>query len=139
MKDLDAAFQRRLGPMGLNYSYVVQAYSTDDGVLWQTKYTSPVLSTLNSTGVKEVDENTVHRVGSITKLFTILTFLSQVGDKIWNDPITKYIPELSAVGTRSRVYHVDWEDVTVGSLATFNSGLIRDCELHFPPSPPQDV
>jgi len=130
-RDLDEAFRRRMGPEGFNYSYVVQAYSTDDGVLWQTKYTSPILLTVNTTGVKEVDENTGHRVGSITKLFTILTFLSKIGDRIWNDPITKYIPELSAAGKRSPVYHVDWESVTVGSLATFNSGIMRDCKLLF--------
>ena len=129
-KALDEAFSRRIGPSGLKYSYVAQFYTAEDGVIWQTKYTSPELKALNNTGVKEVDENTVHRVGSITKLFNVLTFLVKVGDTIWNEPITKYIPELNALAPRSRVYNVDWEEITVGSLANYNSGLIRDCTVH---------
>ena len=136
-KELDGILQQRLNGGDFNFSYVLQTYTTDDGVLWQHKYTSPKLLTVNTTGVKEVDENTVHRIGSISKMLTVYTFLVQIGDGVWNDPVTKYIPELrsSASDTASRsVYHVDWNEVTVGSLASFESGLMRDCKYSHHPS-----
>jgi CubicO group peptidase (beta-lactamase class C family) len=126
------ALKEQIKPGGLNYSYVVQGYTTGDGVVMQETYTAPKLRDSNTTGVREVDENTVIRVGSITKLFNVLAFKARIGENYWNDPITKYIPELQALGKnssgRSPVYYVDWDEITVGSLASFYSGLMRDCK-----------
>ena len=95
-----------------------------------TYWTAPSLKNFNSSGVITVDANTVFRIGSITKVFTVLTFLATVGDGIWNDPITKHLPEIHDIASeesKGAIFTPDWESITVGSLASQTSGLIRDC------------
>ncbi|KAI0898849.1 beta-lactamase/transpeptidase-like protein [Annulohypoxylon nitens] len=118
-----------------NFSYSVEVFSVDDEEpLWSHHWTAPNLKGLNSTGVVEVDGNTVYRLGSVTKVFTILTFLAEVGDSLWNEPITKYIPEIAALvvdGTDNShsISTTDWQSITLGALASQMSGLERDYAL----------
>ncbi|GMG13577.1 unnamed protein product [Aspergillus oryzae] len=61
----------------------------------------------------------------------ILSNQSIIRDAIWHDPVTKYLPELitkSANAKQDPVRYVDWEDITVGQLASHMAGLSRDCE-----------
>ena len=89
---------------------------------------------LNSTaGVRKAGRDAVYRLGSLTKIFTVYTWLALDGDGKFNDPITKYVPELAAAAGRhgerdDPVRYVSWEDVTVGALASQMGGIIRDCE-----------
>ncbi|KAI1806278.1 beta-lactamase/transpeptidase-like protein [Daldinia bambusicola] len=113
------------------FSYSVEVFSADaDEPLWSHYWTATNLKTLNTTGVRKVDGDTVYRLGSVTKIFTILTFLAEVGDSMWNEPITNYIPELKAMVTGDDTSHSiskpDWQSITIGSLATQMSGLVRD-------------
>lgn len=115
-----------------HFSYVVEAFAgSEDKPLWSHYWTAPNLKTLNSTGVAKVDTNTVFRIGSVTKIFTVLSFLATVGDGIWNDPITKHLPEIQEIANNasgSPIYTPDWDSITIGSLASQMSGLIRDCK-----------
>ncbi|KAI1634075.1 beta-lactamase/transpeptidase-like protein [Biscogniauxia mediterranea] len=114
-----------------NYSIAIEAFSANDPVpLFSVYHTAPKLATQNSTGVRQVDSNTVFRLGSLTKIYTIYTFLINAGDKIWNEPITKYVPELQALANRSDpVAYVSWDDITIGGLATQMTGIPRDYAL----------
>ncbi|KAK3994822.1 beta-lactamase-like protein 2 [Cladorrhinum sp. PSN332] len=115
------------------FSYAVEVFSaTEDKPLWSHYWTAPSLKNFNSSGVITVDANTVFRIGSITKVFTVLTFLATVGDGIWNDPITKHLPEveeIAAKASKGAIFTPDWDSITVGSLASQTSGLIRDYAL----------
>jgi hypothetical protein len=126
------------------FSYSVEVFSgSEDLPLWEHHWTAPSLARSNTTtGVKKIDRNTVYRIGSITKIFTMLTFLASVGDGIMNDPITKYLPEIADLVARdaederrSAIFDPDWEAITVGALASQTSGLIRDCECFASPFP----
>jgi hypothetical protein len=118
------------------FSYSIQIFSTNPGppILWERHRTAKDLPA-NTTGVKKVDGDTVYRLGSVSKAFTVLAFLAEVGDVHWNQPITKYIPELANQSARSTsadfdsVRETDWDDITIGALASQVSGLGRDCEL----------
>jgi hypothetical protein len=119
-----------------NYSYSVQVFSTNPGLplLFERYHTAPNLPSLNSTGVKEVGPDTVYRLGSLTKVFTVLAFLSEAGDVHFNEPITKFVPELAelnakTMGVEDPLRNVDWDDVTIGSLAAQMSGIARDCKF----------
>jgi CubicO group peptidase (beta-lactamase class C family) len=131
--ELNDMFDQKVKEANASFSFVFQAYSVDEGVIWENKFTDPRLKAqlANSTGVKEADADTVHRVGSITKTFTVMAFLKEVGVGVWFDPITKYIPELRELSAEQKgkpsVYHPNWDEITVGSLITFQSGLMRDC------------
>lgn len=114
-----------------NYSFALEVFSArgSSDPIFSVLHTAPKLATQNTTGVKTVDENTVFRLGSLTKIYTIYTFLINAGDKLWNEPITKYVPELQALTNRSDpVVNTAWDEVTIGGLATQMTGVPRDCE-----------
>ncbi|KAL2169482.1 hypothetical protein VTG60DRAFT_6026 [Thermothelomyces hinnuleus] len=88
-------------------------------------YTPP---TKNTQGMQEVDLDTVFRLGSLTKIFAPLA-LSKLGVSL-DDPITKYVPEFRALKSQARegnpVWTVEWDDVTLGSLASHMAGIPSD-------------
>ncbi|KAI1799687.1 beta-lactamase/transpeptidase-like protein [Daldinia bambusicola] len=108
-----------------NYSISVQVFSANEPEpLFSLSHTAPKLASQNSTGVKTVDENTVFRLGSLTKIHTIYSFLINAGDKLLNEPVTKYVPELQALANRSDpVSYVAWDEITLGGLATQLTGI----------------
>lgn len=121
-----------------NYSYSVQLWSAipdTPPILWERFHTADDVAAGNYPGVKKVDGDTVYRLGSVTKVYTVLTWLAAVGDEQWNEPVTRYVPEIREWVERNKeskneVYQADWEDVSIGSLATQLTGTIRDCESH---------
>ncbi|KAF7521547.1 hypothetical protein G7054_g12402 [Neopestalotiopsis clavispora] len=112
-------------------SWSVQLFSTsDDGdqPVWENYHTAP---NVNTSWVSVVDGNTIYRLGSVTKIFTILTFLVEAGDRYWNAPITDYLPRLAQLAKEGDsdfdpITNVDWSEVTLGGLASQMSGIIRD-------------
>ena len=116
-----------------NFSYAVEVFSASETQpVWSHYWTATTLKNSTTAGVRTVTRDTVFRIGSATKVFTVLTFLAAVGDSRWNDPITKYLPDIAAMADKNRgnnvIYHPDWDSITIGSLASQMSGLIRDCE-----------
>jgi hypothetical protein len=117
------------------FSYSIQIFSTNPGppILWERHRTAKDLPA-NTTGVTNVDRDTVYRLGSVSKVFTVLAFLAEVGDTEWNQPITKYVPELAKLSGRASsadfdsVRETSWDDITIGALASQVSGIGRDCE-----------
>lgn len=84
-------------------------------------------------GVNRVDKNSIFRIGSVSKVFTVWAFLATLGDSRFNDPITKYIPELANASSPAHdgaiyddIESARWEDVTVGDLASHSAGIARD-------------
>jgi CubicO group peptidase (beta-lactamase class C family) len=111
-------------------SFSVDIFSADNSLpFFEYHFSSPVLATSN--GTKKVDTNSIYRIGSISKLFTVYTFLIEDGDAHFHEPITKYVPELLAASQEhpasDAANFVDWKSVTVGNLASQISGIGRDC------------
>jgi CubicO group peptidase (beta-lactamase class C family) len=118
-------------------SYSIEVFSTSkqDPLIFSWHHTAASLAAAGngSYGVRKTDADTVYRLGSLTKVFTVYTWLAQDGDAKWNEPITKYVPELAAAAERARsardpVGNVPWDEVTIGALAGQLSGAIRDCK-----------
>ncbi|KAI1303851.1 beta-lactamase/transpeptidase-like protein [Xylaria venustula] len=116
------------------FSYSVEVFAADENTpLWTHYWTAPNLATMNTTGTRKIDGDTVYRIGSLSKIFTILTFLAEVGDSSWNDPIGKYIPEIATMGGppgRDNSHSLttpDWNSITIGALASQISGDIPPC------------
>lgn len=117
-------------------SFTVQVFSTHDERPILEHYHTATSARNNTVGVNTVDENTVFRIGSTSKLWTVLLLLIETGDSSFHDPIFKYIPELRDVvrlgkGNNSyidSVDHVQWEDVTVGEIVSHMAGLERACK-----------
>lgn len=118
-------------------SYGIEVFSTskDYPVVFSWHHTAPSLAASNNDntmGVSKADADAVYRLGSLTKIFTVYTWLAQDGDSKWNEPITRYVPELAAAADKAKtdpVANVPWDEVTIGSLAGQLSGAIRDCRF----------
>jgi CubicO group peptidase (beta-lactamase class C family) len=87
--------------------------------------TNPSVKTHLTGGI--LNGSTAYRTGSVAKLLTVYTFLIKLGNKYWNDPITKWLPELAIMTTHNVVNQVNWSEVTLGALAWQMSGIPRDC------------
>ena len=127
-----------LGLMPNDTAWGVALFSSKENrTLYQHYYTPPI-----DIGVKEVDENSIFRIGSVSKVFSVWSFLIEVGDSYFNDPITKYVPELANLGNSTgtnALYddldNVKWDEVTLGELASQAAGIPRDRAFTlFPPT-----
>ena len=135
---MQAAFQnftsflqgRDAAAEGQQNSYSLEIFSASETTSAFTyHHTAPNLASFNSTGVTEVDGNSVYRIGSLTKLFTIYTFLIEAGDIHWNAPITNYVSELKEIAANKSgdaIDKVSWDDITIGALATHLAGISSD-------------
>lgn len=100
----------------------------------QYHYTAP---TLNASSTRKVDENSVYRIASISKMITVLALLVQGSKVHFDDRITKYIPELAEIAKKQNaenhetfdyVEAVVWSEITVGALASHLAGVGRSCK-----------
>jgi CubicO group peptidase (beta-lactamase class C family) len=117
-------------------SFSLQLYSLHEAdPLFTYHYAAPALAEPTE-GVAAPDSNTVYRIGSVSKLLTVYIYLIKAGDASWNDPITKYVPELTEyanatadVLSTDEIDTVGWKEITVGALASQLAGIGRDRAL----------
>lgn len=116
------------GTLGYQNSFSVELYSIHESEALHTHHwTAPQVPT--TSGQKNVDGNSIFRVGSISKLITTYIYLINAGFKGWNDPITDYVPQLKEYAEKSKtdpLNVVDWDEVTVGGLASHLAGITTD-------------
>ncbi|KAI9730919.1 MAG: hypothetical protein M1818_007993 [Claussenomyces sp. TS43310] len=107
----------------------------DNSSLFSYHYEAPRLNGSLTSG--RLDDDTMYRVGSLTKLFTVYTLLAEVGDVSLDDPVTKYVPELAAAAAAADLDAVNnfrWSDITIGALGSHMGGIPRDCKEHVSPN-----
>ena len=112
----------------LNTTLYVQAFSASD-TLFQRGYVPQGMKGFLTSG--NLNENTVFRVGSVSKLLTVYTLLAEVGMDHMNDPVTKWVPELARAAKKGKgdpTRQVQWNEVTIGQLCGHMSGVSRNCK-----------
>ncbi|PVH75700.1 beta-lactamase family protein [Cadophora sp. DSE1049] len=81
-------------------------------------------------GTHDVDGDSIYRVASVSKLFTVFASLLSFDDEHWEQPITNFIPGISNASLNSieddSVLRTHWEKVSLRALASQISGLPRD-------------
>ncbi|KFX92989.1 hypothetical protein O988_07063 [Pseudogymnoascus sp. VKM F-3808] len=107
-------------------SFSVEIFSIrEEEPMFTYHYGAPGLAD-STDGVKRIDSDSIYRLGSVSKVLTVYTFLAAVGDVSFNEPITKYIPELAAYAAQhaggDEIDFMDWDSVTIGSLTSQLSG-----------------
>jgi CubicO group peptidase (beta-lactamase class C family) len=70
----------------------------------------------------ELNDKTISRLGSVTKLFTVYAIIAKAGIEVFSDPVTKYLPELAGNPAYDPLESIRWEDITVGALASQQAG-----------------
>ncbi|KAI0487180.1 beta-lactamase/transpeptidase-like protein [Xylaria cf. heliscus] len=136
LKNLTAAFETydqtsSINPNGTSWSLQVFSASSDEP-LWEHYHTANNLLDNDESGNFTIGPDTIYRLGSLTKIFTMLTFLTEAGDSYLNDPVTKYVPELEILAVKARsdpIMSVDWSSITLSDLASHMAGIVRDYAL----------
>jgi CubicO group peptidase (beta-lactamase class C family) len=111
-----------------NTTFYVQAFSASD-TLFQHGYIPSSMKGFLTSGT--LNENTIFRIGSVSKLLTVYNLLAEVGMKRMNDPVTKWVPELARAAKKNKgdpVRRVQWDEVTIGQLSGHLSGISRNCK-----------
>ncbi|KAI4179774.1 MAG: hypothetical protein LQ346_007123 [Caloplaca aetnensis] len=106
-------------------SFSVSVTSASE-TLWTTSHTAPILGNYVDSPATNVTDQTYFRIASISKVFTVLAALIQEQEGKWSlkDPIPRWVPEL-----RNRTEEEDgvaWESITLESLASQLSGIVRE-------------
>jgi CubicO group peptidase (beta-lactamase class C family) len=107
-------------------SFSLNIFSGDD-TLFETHFAAPGLN--GSLAAGTLNNQTVYRVGSLSKLWSMYTFLLSAPGNQLDQPITKFIPELVNASSENLGDGTEWEDITIRSLAGHLSGLGRDCKF----------
>ena len=109
-----------------NASFAVDVFSIYEDQPYLKKFYSGFQNA--SEGTSSIDDDTIFRLGSISKLYTIYLSLIADGESHWNNPITNYIPELAAYMNLHSSGQTTWNftAMTLGDLAGQTSGLPRD-------------
>ena len=79
------------GPLdnqGTSFSASVFSLTSDEP-LFEFHFEAPTLNGSYTKG--KLTENTIYRTGSLGKLLTVYTWLVDIGDSVYLDPITKYV------------------------------------------------
>ncbi|OQE43136.1 hypothetical protein PENCOP_c003G04537 [Penicillium coprophilum] len=111
-------------------SFAVQVFNTDKDDSAFSFYHTDHPITVGSVGVQEVDEDTMFRIGSVSKLWTMFLFMTFEGTRYFHEPVSKYVPELrteyNTAQAKDNINYLQWSDVTIGELASHQAGLARD-------------
>ncbi|KAH7157346.1 beta-lactamase/transpeptidase-like protein [Dactylonectria estremocensis] len=90
----------------------------EDDPLFTYHFTPPKAGS----GAQEVGDDTMYRIASVSKLFTVLAALQNT-DIDMNASVLKYLPQLNETATDDPILSLNWEEITVASLAGHLSGL----------------
>lgn len=102
----------------------------EDATALQFHYTSPEIAN-SPNGTKSVDGDSIYRIASITKVFTVLAGLLELSVTDWERPLTELIPSLAKFAPESSgdddpVNTVEWDKITPSALAAQIAGVPRD-------------
>lgn len=105
---------------------LLNRFSTnEEGLLYQFHNTDALVAN-NKYGTQKIDADSIYRIGSISKLFTMYMMLIADGDRHFNDPILEHVPELQKDDSGWNSITPDWSEITIGDLAGQMAGLERD-------------
>jgi CubicO group peptidase (beta-lactamase class C family) len=97
-----------------------------DAASMQFHHTSPEVAA-STEGTKKVDGNSIYRVASVTKVFTVLAGLLTLSDAEWERPLSDILAPLSGQGSHgAAVLSTPWDKITMRALAAQLGGVPRD-------------
>lgn len=96
INDIIATGNSTYGPLdnqGTSFSASVFSLTSDEP-LFEFHFEAPTLNGSYTKG--KLSENTIYRTGSLGKLLTVYTWLVDIGDSVYLDPITKYVVSVTS-------------------------------------------
>ena len=109
-----------------NITYSIGMFSLHDAAATVLQYHHTSSATANSSvGTRKVDQDSIYKVASVSKLITTYTGIVALSDEDWNRPLKTIAPILSAYlqNYTDQIYHVQWNQITPWTLASQMSGI----------------
>ncbi|KAJ6131813.1 hypothetical protein N7471_007028 [Penicillium samsonianum] len=112
-----------------NLTFSAGLFSTLDPKAKDLQFHHTASEVANSpVGVKKVDGNSIYKVASVSKLFTVLAGLIELKPRDWDRSLTDIFPFLAERVRKQHdkfrlVYDVQWDKVTLKSLAGQMGGI----------------
>lgn len=111
-------------------SFSINIFSAHDKTtLFSYHYAAPGLNGSLTSG--ELNDDTIYRIGSLSKVLSVYAYLAEAGDAILDHPVTRYVPELAyavASSGSNDIHSIRWDEITLRALGSHISGIPRDCE-----------
>jgi len=99
-------------------AFYIDVFSTQTKAsIYNYAYSAELLKPALTAGL--LDDSTIMRIGSVSKLFTVYTLLNAAGIDIFQDHVTDYLPELKG---NTEPGKIKWDEITVGALASQQGG-----------------
>ncbi|KAK3312605.1 beta-lactamase/transpeptidase-like protein [Apodospora peruviana] len=117
-----------LPPEARNITFSIGLFSLHDpdaANSLQFHHTSPEIAA-STQGTNRVDGNSIYRVASITKVFTVLAGLLTLSDDQWERPLSDILAPLSGSISNEGVLSTPWDKITMRALAAQLGGVPRD-------------
>ncbi|KKK12335.1 hypothetical protein ARAM_002138 [Aspergillus rambellii] len=113
-----------------NMTFSIGMFSTHDSgaETLQFHHTSPEVAH-SPVGTNTVDADSIYRVASLTKLFTVLAGLLEMESSDWDRPLSEIFPPLvdflddELSKKHSPVYDAQWDQITPSALAAQIAGV----------------
>ncbi|TPX11564.1 uncharacterized protein E0L32_007775 [Thyridium curvatum] len=126
LADFKAALDKMTAPLNVSAVSVGVKTLGEEAPLFEYHFTP---SKLDPKGVQKVTSDSMYRIASTSKVFPAYA-LMLIDGVLWEDPVTKYVPELRELAKQAAaqdaVHVVDWDEVTLGALASHTSGIPVD-------------
>ena len=84
----------------ITFSLGLFSIHDQDAAELQYHYASPEVVKAPS-GTHKVDGDSIYRIASVSKLFTVYAGMIELSSEDWNRPITEFIPELAITTDKS--------------------------------------
>ena len=117
-----------------SYTFSVGAFSVYDACAAQALQYHTTGSDVKTSniGATKADGDSIYRIASISKAFTVYLTLLEIGSGYWDSPVTDFVSELADFASKAPkdpINFVDWKQVTLGALAGQIAGLPRDTPI----------
>lgn len=116
--------------VGNDTALSVQVASLDGAAPLVDFHYTPASLNVSAGSTAKVDADSVYRIGSLSKLYTVYTLLANNGRQYWDTPVAELIPELKAQRNGSVIEQSQWSEITVGALASQMGGVSSDCKFN---------
>ncbi|KAJ4304649.1 hypothetical protein N0V90_000175 [Kalmusia sp. IMI 367209] len=114
---IDILFESEKIPKNATSFYIDVFSAQTNASIYNYSHSAELLDSALTTG--NLDDNTIFRIGSVSKLHTVYAILNVAGIEVFQHPVTQYLPELKGNTEKSKII---WEEITVGALASQQGG-----------------
>lgn len=106
-------------------SFVIDIYSTHTNKSLYTYTHKATAPALNESFPLQINDGTIFRVGSVSKLYTVYALLAHAKTlNVFDLPVTNFLPELAGNAPGNATHPaIVWENVTIGALASHQAGV----------------